>query len=178
MPVKYSGRARCQPPADLERVKGGTAGGSTSSPGWGAQLQVGEGSTDASDVPQHAGRLPALLASRSRGCQPLSRILAVFGVFHAKIHSEGKRLHRLHLAGTTGSPSGARMPCPPKTAFGPHPKACRPHTAPIPAPGPSTPALALLSPNPIPNYFHFLQLLVSPHSRVSPPNSPAPSAQM
>lgn len=171
--------AWCRPPPDLEPV-------------WWAHREVApprqagghrygsRGSTDASDVPRHTGRLLALLASRSHGCQPLSRILAIFGVFCAKIHSEKKRLDRLHLPGTTGSPWGARMARPPKAAFEPYPTPrgwslhCPPASH---RPGPSILAPALPSPNPTPNYFHLPQLLVSPHSRV-PPNSPVPSAQL
>ena len=140
------------------------------------------GSTAASDVPQHAGRLPALLASRSRGCQPLSRILAIFGVFRAKIHSKEKRLHRLRLPGTMGSPQAARKPSPPQNSLRIPSDPMRAVLALPPAslrPGPSITAPALPCPNPTPNYFHRPQLLVSPHSRTagSPPNSPAPSAQ-
>lgn len=159
--------ARCWSPADLEWAWGAQWAAAPPCQAGGHRYRSG-GSTDTSDVPQHAGRLPARLASRSRGCQPLSRILAIFGVFYAKIHNEGKRLHRLDLPGTAGSPWGARMSRPPKTAFGSHPTPRGPCPASAPAPSPSVPALALPSPNPSPNHFHHAQLLASPHSRVPP----------
>lgn len=132
-------------PADLERAwgggLGGTPGGGTSSPGWRGAGTGRGGSTGASDVPQHARRLPAVLASRSRGCQPLSRIRAIFGVFCAKIHSEEKRLHRVCSPGTAGSPQAARKPCPPKTAVGSRPTPrSRSSRCPRPASAPAPPS--------------------------------------
>lgn len=105
---------------------------------WGAQREMAPprqagghrhgsgGSTDEGEVPPQAGRLTAILASRSHGCLPLSGIQAIFGVFHAKIHSKEMRLH---LSGTAGSPWAARTPHCPKQPPDPVP----PHAAGPPA---------------------------------------------